>query len=57
MCVCIKIISLGVWKMLVYLNLEFFYRIKTKLDQGGVIQDLISALEQLSNPEMLFKVM
>lgn len=43
--------------MLVYLNLEFFYRIKTKLDQGGVIQDLISALEQLSNPEMLFKVM
>uniref|UniRef100_A0A452QYJ1 DNA-dependent protein kinase catalytic subunit n=1 Tax=Ursus americanus TaxID=9643 RepID=A0A452QYJ1_URSAM len=25
------------------------------LDQGGVIQDFISALEQLSNPEMLFK--
>ncbi|KAI5273209.1 Dna-Dependent Protein Kinase Catalytic Subunit [Manis pentadactyla] len=36
-------------------NKEFVARIKTKLDQGGVIQDLISALEQLSNPEMLFK--
>nr|XP_055174250.1 DNA-dependent protein kinase catalytic subunit isoform X3 [Nyctereutes procyonoides] len=37
-------------------NKEFVARIKTKLDLGGVIQDFISALEQLSNPEMLFKV-
>ncbi|XP_032697088.1 DNA-dependent protein kinase catalytic subunit isoform X4 [Lontra canadensis] len=36
-------------------NKEFVARIKIKLDQGGVIQDFISALEQLSNPEMLFK--
>ncbi|XP_072660795.1 DNA-dependent protein kinase catalytic subunit isoform X6 [Canis lupus baileyi] len=36
-------------------NKEFVARIKTKLDLGGVIQDFISALEQLSNPEMLFK--
>lgn len=39
-----------------YLNLVIFYRIKVKLDQGGVIQDFINALEQLSNPEMIFKV-
>lgn len=36
-------------------NKEFVARIKIKLDQGGVIQDFINALEQLSNPEMLFK--
>ncbi|XP_006860145.1 PREDICTED: DNA-dependent protein kinase catalytic subunit [Chrysochloris asiatica] len=36
-------------------NKEFVARIKNKLDQGGVIQDFINALEQLSNPEMLFK--
>uniref|UniRef100_A0A2K6EWI3 DNA-dependent protein kinase catalytic subunit n=1 Tax=Propithecus coquereli TaxID=379532 RepID=A0A2K6EWI3_PROCO len=32
-----------------------FVAIKSKLDQGGVIQDFINALEQLSNPELLFK--
>ncbi|XP_060058172.1 DNA-dependent protein kinase catalytic subunit [Erinaceus europaeus] len=36
-------------------NKEFVERIKLKLDQGGVIQDFINALEQLSNPELLFK--
>lgn len=36
-------------------NKEFVERIKAKLEQGGVIQDFINALEQLSNPEMLFK--
>ncbi|XP_054564392.1 DNA-dependent protein kinase catalytic subunit isoform X1 [Eptesicus fuscus] len=36
-------------------NKEFVARIKVKLDQGGVIQDFINALEQLSNPEMIFK--
>ncbi|XP_077022849.1 DNA-dependent protein kinase catalytic subunit isoform X2 [Tamandua tetradactyla] len=36
-------------------NKEFVARIKSKLDQGGVIQDFINGLEQLSNPEMLFK--
>ncbi|KAM7075469.1 DNA-dependent protein kinase catalytic subunit isoform 1-T1 [Molossus nigricans] len=36
-------------------NKEFVARIKIKLDQGGVIQDFINALEQLSNPEMIFK--
>uniref|UniRef100_A0A8C9DUV3 DNA-dependent protein kinase catalytic subunit n=1 Tax=Prolemur simus TaxID=1328070 RepID=A0A8C9DUV3_PROSS len=36
-------------------NKEFVARIKSKLDQGGVIQDFINALEQLSNPELLFK--
>ncbi|XP_074056019.1 DNA-dependent protein kinase catalytic subunit isoform X1 [Macrotis lagotis] len=34
---------------------EFVSRIKSKLDQGGVVQDFINALEQLSNPEFLFK--
>uniref|UniRef100_A0A6I8P9D2 DNA-dependent protein kinase catalytic subunit n=1 Tax=Ornithorhynchus anatinus TaxID=9258 RepID=A0A6I8P9D2_ORNAN len=36
-------------------NKEFVTRIKSKLDKGGVVQDFIQALEQLSNPEMLFK--
>ncbi|XP_053516892.1 DNA-dependent protein kinase catalytic subunit isoform X2 [Artibeus jamaicensis] len=36
-------------------NKEFVARIKNKLDLGGVIQDFINALEQLSNPEMIFK--
>ncbi|XP_066122188.1 DNA-dependent protein kinase catalytic subunit isoform X1 [Saccopteryx bilineata] len=36
-------------------NKEFVARIKIKLDQGGLIQDFINALEQLSNPEMIFK--
>ncbi|KAM9198416.1 DNA-dependent protein kinase catalytic subunit isoform 2-T2 [Dugong dugon] len=36
-------------------NKEFVARLKSKLDQGGVIQEFINALEQLSNPEMLFQ--
>ncbi|KAM5298283.1 DNA-dependent protein kinase catalytic subunit [Ctenodactylus gundi] len=36
-------------------NKEFVARIKSKVDQGGVIQDFINALEQLSNPDLLFK--
>lgn len=49
--------DLDLWKMFGYLNLvNIFYRIKSKLDQGGVIQDFINALDQLSNPDLLFKV-
>ncbi|NP_989989.4 DNA-dependent protein kinase catalytic subunit [Gallus gallus] len=36
-------------------NKEFVASIKNKLDRGGVVQDFIHALEQLSNPVMLFK--
>ncbi|XP_008767155.1 DNA-dependent protein kinase catalytic subunit isoform X1 [Rattus norvegicus] len=36
-------------------NKAFVERIKSKLDQGGVIQGFINALDQLSNPDMLFK--
>ncbi|XP_004680100.1 PREDICTED: DNA-dependent protein kinase catalytic subunit [Condylura cristata] len=36
-------------------NKAFVERIRIKLDRGGAVQDFINALEQLSNPEMLFK--
>uniref|UniRef100_A0A8C3K0K1 DNA-dependent protein kinase catalytic subunit n=1 Tax=Calidris pygmaea TaxID=425635 RepID=A0A8C3K0K1_9CHAR len=36
-------------------NKEFVERIKKKLDRGGVVQDFVRSLEQLSNPIMLFK--
>ncbi|KAH0617727.1 hypothetical protein JD844_016250 [Phrynosoma platyrhinos] len=36
-------------------NKEFVERIKSKLDQEGVVQNFIHALEQLSSPVMLFK--
>ncbi|KAK2527806.1 Prkdc [Columba livia] len=36
-------------------NKEFVERIRNKLDKGGVVQDFIHSLEQLSNPIMLFK--
>uniref|UniRef100_A0A8C3Q098 DNA-dependent protein kinase catalytic subunit n=1 Tax=Chrysolophus pictus TaxID=9089 RepID=A0A8C3Q098_CHRPC len=36
-------------------NKEFVASIKNKLDRGGVVQDFIHSLEQLSNPVMLFK--
>ncbi|XP_021104653.1 DNA-dependent protein kinase catalytic subunit isoform X3 [Heterocephalus glaber] len=36
-------------------NKEFVERIKSKLDQGEVVQEFINALEQLSNPDLLFK--
>ncbi|XP_040828526.1 DNA-dependent protein kinase catalytic subunit [Ochotona curzoniae] len=36
-------------------NKEFVARIKNKLDQGGLIQDFINALDQLSNPDLIFK--
>uniref|UniRef100_A0A2K5DLH3 DNA-dependent protein kinase catalytic subunit n=1 Tax=Aotus nancymaae TaxID=37293 RepID=A0A2K5DLH3_AOTNA len=36
-------------------NKEFVARIRSKLDHGGVIQGFIDALDQLSNPELLFK--
>ncbi|XP_060099810.1 DNA-dependent protein kinase catalytic subunit [Heteronotia binoei] len=36
-------------------NKEFVLRVKSKLDRGGVVQEFIQALEQLSNPVMLFK--
>ncbi|KAM8966776.1 DNA-dependent protein kinase catalytic subunit [Pelodytes ibericus] len=36
-------------------NREFVERIKDKLNRDGVVQDFIQALEQLSNPSMLFQ--
>ncbi|KFP72380.1 DNA-dependent protein kinase catalytic subunit, partial [Acanthisitta chloris] len=36
-------------------NKEFVERIKSKLDRGGVVQDFVHSLEQLSNPVMIFK--
>ncbi|XP_070603834.1 DNA-dependent protein kinase catalytic subunit [Erythrolamprus reginae] len=36
-------------------NKEFVERVKSKLYEGGVIQDFVRSLEQLSNPAMLFK--
>ncbi|XP_030070017.1 DNA-dependent protein kinase catalytic subunit [Microcaecilia unicolor] len=36
-------------------NREFMLRIKSKLDKGGMVQDFIQSLEQLSNPDMIFK--
>uniref|UniRef100_A0A670Y1A7 DNA-dependent protein kinase catalytic subunit n=1 Tax=Pseudonaja textilis TaxID=8673 RepID=A0A670Y1A7_PSETE len=36
-------------------NKEFVKRVKSKLYEGGVIQDFAHSLEQLSNPAMLFK--
>ncbi|GAB1300036.1 DNA-dependent protein kinase catalytic subunit [Apodemus speciosus] len=36
-------------------NKAFVERIKSKLDHGGVIQGFISALDQLCNPDLLFK--
>ncbi|KAJ8369167.1 hypothetical protein SKAU_G00091950 [Synaphobranchus kaupii] len=36
-------------------NKEFVTRLKYLLDKGGVHKDFIDALQQLTNPEMLFK--
>uniref|UniRef100_A0A8C3TYH6 DNA-dependent protein kinase catalytic subunit n=1 Tax=Catharus ustulatus TaxID=91951 RepID=A0A8C3TYH6_CATUS len=36
-------------------NKEFVERIKNKLDRGGVVQDFVHSLEQLSSPVMIFK--
>uniref|UniRef100_A0A803W9J0 DNA-dependent protein kinase catalytic subunit n=1 Tax=Ficedula albicollis TaxID=59894 RepID=A0A803W9J0_FICAL len=36
-------------------NKEFVERIKNKLDRGGVVQDFVRSLEQLSSPVMIFK--
>ncbi|XP_069777633.1 DNA-dependent protein kinase catalytic subunit isoform X2 [Narcine bancroftii] len=36
-------------------NREFVERLKSKLDKGGVIERFIHSLEQLSNPDLLFK--
>ncbi|XP_048363545.1 DNA-dependent protein kinase catalytic subunit isoform X2 [Sphaerodactylus townsendi] len=36
-------------------NQEFVARVKSKLDRGGEVQEFVQALEQLSNPVMLFK--
>ncbi|XP_053105021.1 DNA-dependent protein kinase catalytic subunit isoform X2 [Hemicordylus capensis] len=36
-------------------NKEFVARVKNKLDRGGVMQDFVHALEQLSGPAMLFR--
>ncbi|KAK1173766.1 DNA-dependent protein kinase catalytic subunit [Acipenser oxyrinchus oxyrinchus] len=36
-------------------NKEFVARLKSQLDKGGVVKNFIDALQQLTNPEMLFK--
>uniref|UniRef100_A0A4W3HBY9 DNA-dependent protein kinase catalytic subunit n=1 Tax=Callorhinchus milii TaxID=7868 RepID=A0A4W3HBY9_CALMI len=36
-------------------NKEFVERLKNKLDKGGMVEVFINSLEQLSNPDMLFK--
>uniref|UniRef100_A0A8C7SFV7 DNA-dependent protein kinase catalytic subunit n=1 Tax=Oncorhynchus mykiss TaxID=8022 RepID=A0A8C7SFV7_ONCMY len=34
---------------------EFVNRLKSLLDKGGAVRDFVDALQQLTNPEMLFK--
>ncbi|XP_051572291.1 DNA-dependent protein kinase catalytic subunit-like isoform X3 [Myxocyprinus asiaticus] len=36
-------------------NREFVEKLKSLLDKGGVIHEFVDALQQLTNPEMLFK--
>ncbi|XP_053349394.1 DNA-dependent protein kinase catalytic subunit [Clarias gariepinus] len=36
-------------------NQEFVKKLKTQLDRGGVFQEFVDALQQLTNPDMLFK--
>ncbi|KAF4110944.1 hypothetical protein G5714_007975 [Onychostoma macrolepis] len=36
-------------------NREFVEKLKSLLDKGGVVQEFVDALQQLTNPEMLFK--
>ncbi|KAI4886986.1 hypothetical protein NFI96_023481, partial [Prochilodus magdalenae] len=36
-------------------NQEFVEKLKSILDKGGVIKEFVDALQQLTNPEMLFK--
>ncbi|KAG7330004.1 hypothetical protein KOW79_006226 [Hemibagrus wyckioides] len=36
-------------------NQEFVHKLKEKLDRGGAFQEFVDALQQLTNPEMLFK--
>ncbi|TSL34570.1 DNA-dependent protein kinase catalytic subunit [Bagarius yarrelli] len=36
-------------------NQEFVDKLKDKLDRGGAFQEFVDALQQLTNPEMLFK--
>ncbi|XP_048062032.1 LOW QUALITY PROTEIN: DNA-dependent protein kinase catalytic subunit-like [Megalobrama amblycephala] len=36
-------------------NREFVEKLKSLLDKGGVIQEFVDALQQLTNPDMLFK--
>ncbi|KAL4648766.1 DNA-dependent protein kinase catalytic subunit isoform X1 [Arapaima gigas] len=36
-------------------NKEFVTRLKSQLDKGGVVKDFVDALQQLTNPDMLFK--
>ncbi|XP_042616499.1 DNA-dependent protein kinase catalytic subunit-like isoform X2 [Cyprinus carpio] len=35
-------------------NREFVEKLKSLLDKGGVVQEFVDALQQLTNPEMLF---
>lgn len=36
-------------------NRQFVEKLKSILDKGGVVQEFVDALQQLTNPEMLFK--
>ncbi|XP_062849596.1 DNA-dependent protein kinase catalytic subunit [Trichomycterus rosablanca] len=36
-------------------NQEFVNKLKAMLDKGGVIREFVNALQQLTNPDMLFK--
>uniref|UniRef100_A0A9J8AJD6 DNA-dependent protein kinase catalytic subunit n=1 Tax=Cyprinus carpio carpio TaxID=630221 RepID=A0A9J8AJD6_CYPCA len=36
-------------------NRKFVEKLKSLLDKGGVVQEFVDALQQLTNPEMLFK--
>ena len=47
LCVIVKTVWNGV---------RLLARIKSVLDDGGAVQNFVDALQQLTNPEMLFKV-
>lgn len=43
--------------LFIFLHIVCANRLRSTLDKGGAVKNFVDALQQLTNPEMLFKVM
>ena len=43
--------------VIIFMTIVCFNSLRSMLDKGGAVRNFVDALQQLTNPEMIFRVM